>query len=113
MNSRRVRPSSLHAAPSRSNRPSVAVRWPAFRRAVVLGLFAALAIFVPAHSAFAHSPATAAPSSPQTVFQGPESDHDGELEILHEDARDGSRYHYFLKSQGARYALQFTGRAPE
>jgi hypothetical protein len=79
----------------------------------VLGLFAALAIFVPAHSAFAHSPATAAPSSPQTVFQGPESDHDGELEILHEDARDGSRYHYFLKSQGARYALQFTGRAPE
>ncbi len=38
---------------------------------------------------------------------------DGTLEILHEDSDDGSRYHYFLHSTGARYSLHFSGSPPD
>ena len=37
---------------------------------------------------------------------------DGELEILHEDGHQGSRYSYFLKSGGRRLLLNFANDAP-
>ena len=38
---------------------------------------------------------------------------DGTLEILHEDSDDGSRYHYFLHSNGTHYSLHFSGSSPD
>ena len=37
---------------------------------------------------------------------------EGELEILHEDSNQGSRYHYFLKAAGRRLSLSFAKEPP-
>jgi hypothetical protein len=83
-------------------------------RAALVGLGAvALALSAGADLALAHPPAPAGSNSGQAVTQGPLSELDGELEILHEDSPTGGRYNYFLHSRGARYSLHFTGRPPE
>jgi len=38
---------------------------------------------------------------------------DGTLEILHEDAETGSRYHFFIHSTSGRQSLHFAGRTPD
>ena len=37
---------------------------------------------------------------------------DGDLEVIHEDRTDGSRYHHFLKAGRERLSLHFVGEAP-
>jgi alpha-galactosidase-like protein len=46
--------------------------------------------------------------SPGTPGDAVEEELEGELEVLHEDRIDGSRYHYFLHSGGERIELNFT-----
>jgi hypothetical protein len=48
----------------------------------------------------------------QGVPSGVLEDVEGELEILHEDSDQGSRYHYFLKGEGGRFSLQFANDPP-
>jgi hypothetical protein len=37
---------------------------------------------------------------------------EGEMEVLHEDRPDGSRYHHFLRTSNERLVLHFAGEAP-
>src|SRR5262245_57406876 len=69
---------------------------------VVFGLF----LRVPINVAEGH------PASPLT---GPvaREEHEGVLEVLHEDRTDGSRYLYALETSAERLSLHFTGAPPE
>ena len=48
----------------------------------------------------------------QGIPPGVLEDVEGDLEILHEDSDQGSRYHYFLKAAGRRLSLEFAGVPP-
>lgn len=84
--------------------------WPAILGLTALGL---VLCAVPDLS-LAQVPSSTGSNHASAAAQGIPAEHEGMLEILHEDSASGSRYSYFLHARnGRRYTLHFTGDRPE
>lgn len=91
-----------------------------FRRVVrerpaVLGLTAlALSLCAAPDLSLAQEPSSSGSDSLSAAAQGIMAEHEGTLEILHEDSASGSRYSYLLRAtNGKRYTLHFTSDEPK